>query len=70
LLHDYDLSITREMVDDAFQKGSSFVGGTDDNLIKVIVKKEKDAERLIMEIRKRKNELWPNMEVFAYRFAV
>jgi 8-oxo-dGTP diphosphatase len=67
LLHDYDLSITREMVDDAFQKGSSFVGGTDDNLIKVIVKKEKDAERLIMEIRKRKNELWPNMEVFAYR---
>ncbi len=67
LLHDYDPSITREMIDDAFQKGSSFVGGTDDNIIKVIVKNQEDVERLITEIRKRKKEIWPNMEIFANR---
>ncbi len=67
LLHDYDSSITREMIDDAFQKGSSFVGNTDDNVIKVIVKNQEDVEKLIIEIRKRKKKIWPDMEVFANR---
>ena len=67
VLHDYDNSITREMVDEAFALGSSTVGGTDDNLIKIIIQDKDEAEKLIHKVRSLKAERWPTMKDFAYR---
>ena len=67
ILHDYDKSITREMIDEAFALGSSTVGGTDDNLIKVIVQNKDEAEKLIQKVRLQKTKRWPTMKDFTER---
>ena len=67
VLHNYDKSITREMIDEAFVLGSSTVGGTDNNLIKIIIQDKNEAEKLIHKVRLLKKERWSTMKDFAYR---
>ncbi len=67
ILREYDNSITRKMVDSAFILGSSTVGGTDDNLIKIIIQNRSEADKLINKVRSLKAEHWPTMKDFAYR---
>lgn len=67
VLHDYDKSITREMVDEAFPLASSTTGNTDDNLIKVIVQDKDEIEKLILKARSLKTNRWPTMKDFADR---
>jgi HAD superfamily hydrolase (TIGR01549 family) len=67
VLYDYDKSITRKMIDEAFALGSSIVGGTDDNLIKIIIQDKNEAEKLIHKVRSLKAERWPTMKDFSER---
>ena len=67
VLYDYDKLITRKMIDEAFALGSSIVGGTDDNLIKIIIQDKNEAEKLIHKVHSLKAERWPTMKDFSER---
>lgn len=67
VLKEYDAAFTRKEIDEAFYRGSSFVGNTDANIIKVLVKEEKICQKLIEEAKKRRSLRWSTMKEFSER---